>query len=525
MLVFIFIFLIAFLIISIRRLDWGLMLVLVGLPLYLVRFNILGVPMTLLEGMIVLIFVVWFFQNYKQIFRNIKSKILSAGRYGNNEKLVNNYRYPFGVELILVLIVSFVAMGVSSFSDSAMGIWKAYFFEPIIIYLLIFNIFFVPPRRTDEQQNGEGWSLDKVILKIILPLSISAFIVSAFAIYQKITGAFIPNEFWAAAETRRVTSFFGYPNAIGLFLGPIFMMMFGYLCFMHDKYKKQSCRVQCEQWSPFSLHWFKIMPREEKFIFSFMKITMLLSILAIYFARSEGALIAVVLAVIMLIFFSQPFKSLGSSRAVIIISAIFLLIFIFSFAPLREFAINKINLNDFSGQIRKAQWQDTGIMLRDGAWLMGAGLAGYQEKIEPYHADGIYIRNNDPDFDHLIKVSPEYQKEHWQPLEIFLYPHNIFLNFWVELGLAGMLLFIWIIFRVFYLSIKILLSPLLSKGVVGGGFTEENRYLLLGAMSAMFVLVIHGIVDVPYFKNDLAIIFWVIVALIGIVQLNLKMKN
>jgi len=255
---------------------------------------------------------------------------------------------------------------------------------------------------------------------------------------------------------------------------------------------------------------------KEKLTFSFVKFTLVLSILAIYFAKSEGAMIAVVLAMILLLFFSKPFKSLGLNRLLIILAGVFLLVSIFAYFPLKELVVEKASLNDFSGQIRKAQWQETAIMLRDENYLFGAGLSGYKQKIIPYHQNGIYIRNNDPDFDRLIKVSPEYQSKHWQALEIFLYPHNIFLNFWVELGLFGMLIFIWIILKVFYLGFKLLFFKNLKM---------ENRYLLLGVMSAMFVLVIHGIVDVPYFKNDLAIIFWIIVALIGIVNLNNKLIN
>jgi len=30
----------------------------------------------------------------------------------------------------------------------------------------------------------------------------------------------------------------------------------------------------------------------------------------------------------------------------------------------------------------------------------------------------------------------------------------------------------------------------------------------------MFVILIHGLVDVPYFKNDLAILFWLIFGII-----------
>jgi len=97
----------------------------------------------------------------------------------------------------LVLIISLVAAGVTGFSFSALGIWKAYFFEPILLFILIFNVF--------KNRNS--------LRRILWALLASAAAVSLFAIFQKITGWFITNPFWAAAATRRAVSFFGYPNA------------------------------------------------------------------------------------------------------------------------------------------------------------------------------------------------------------------------------------------------------------------------------------------------------------------------
>jgi len=156
--IYLAILLLFYTIVCFARIDWALMFILAALPLYLLRFNIFGIPSTLLEIMILIIFAVWIFKNYKQLFRNIRLGI-------KNEKLKNSsqglIKYPFGLELVLVLIVAFIAMSVSDFSDSAMGIWKAYFFEPIIVYLLIFNIFF-------RKKREEDFDLSKLFSKIIL---------------------------------------------------------------------------------------------------------------------------------------------------------------------------------------------------------------------------------------------------------------------------------------------------------------------------------------------------------------------
>lgn len=49
-----------------------------------------------------------------------------------------------------------------------------------------------------------------------------------------------------------------------------------------------------------------------------------------------------------------------------------------------------------------------------------------------------------------------------------------------------------------------------------------NKYLNIGLISAMIVIIVHGLVDVPYFKNDLAVMFWLFLAMMGTINLELK---
>ena len=81
--------------------------------------------------------------------------------------------------------------------------------------------------------------------------------------------------------------------------------------------------------------------------------------------------------------------------------------------------------------------------------------------------------------------------------EVLNYPHSVILNFWTEIGIFGLISFLGIIFLVSY---KILKSNKISLTAVG----------IVCSFTAMFI---HGLLDVPYFKNDLSLVFWVIVAL------------
>lgn len=101
-------------------------------------------------------------------------------------------------------------------------------------------------------------------------------------------------------------------------------------------------------------------------------------------------------------------------------------------------------------------------MLADNP-LLGAGLNGYPTALAPYHDATFY--------------------------EIFQYPHNIFLNVWSELGLLG-------------LTGLIIGAVLIARTT----WRRKNDVLVLAFSAALLVMLIHGLVDVPFFKNDLAIL-------------------
>jgi O-antigen ligase len=82
--------------------------------------------------------------------------------------------------------------------------------------------------------------------------------------------------------------------------------------------------------------------------------------------------------------------------------------------------------------------------------------------------------------------------------EILNYPHNIFLNFWLELGLLGLIGFCFIIFLAFEKS------------------RHNHSPEAQAAIAFILVVLLHGLVDVPYFKNDLSILFWFAISLLYI---------
>ncbi|MCD4762331.1 O-antigen ligase family protein [bacterium] len=501
-------FLIAYSLLAWRRLDWAVMFILVALPSYMIRFVVLGIPFTALETMILIAFTVWAIKNYQDIIVRIKFRINSKFKIPSNSAGRQNLkliRYPFDYEIIALLIVSWIAIAVAGFSDAALGVWKAYFFEPILLYILIINVF--GPKRDDETISlsvsaDSHRSTEAPYRGVFMALAIGAFWISGLAIVERLTGWNAVEAFWP-----RVTGPFLYPNALGLYLGPIVLLLIGWLL---DQFRISNFEFRMKNLS-----------------FYFLLLTILTSVLAIFFASSEGALVGILIAGFILGLFlfinkKPKFKWLLSGTITIIFgfvvfSSLFFLFvvpeykyFNFSCSSL-NYLSDKAMLKDMSGEIRKQQWRETLKMMKDDyRWLLGTGLSGYQATIKPYHQEGIFFNfSRDKDFrQKIVWWNEEYKAKHWQPVEIYMYPHNIMLNFWTELGIWGMLLFTWIIIKCCIIGLKAVFNR------------ESNKFIIIGVLGAMVVIFVHGLVDVPYFKNDLSVMFWVFIALLS--QLSLS---
>lgn len=175
---------------------------------------------------------------------------------------------------------------------------------------------------------------------------------------------------------------------------------------------------------------------------------------AVILAHSVGGMIAISTALLFGLVFNKKTRIYG---AIILLA----LPIAYGLAPTKISApiVKTLTFQDWSGYVRIRMWKDTIVMLQDHP-VFGAGLGAYPTLFKKYQTT--------------------------TGIEIFQYPHNIVLNLWSETGIFGMIAFLCIIGTWIRIGWK-------------------NHLVLL----SLIAILIHGIVDVPYFKNDLAFAFWI----------------
>ncbi len=86
-----------------------------------------------------------------------------------------------------------------------------------------------------------------------------------------------------------------------------------------------------------------------------------------------------------------------------------------------------------------------------------------------------------------------------------LHPHNIFLMFWLSSGLVGLVGFVWLLVLLF---LQVIRMPK-HDGV---------KRMALVCLTMLVAILLHGMVDTPMWKNDLALEFWMIVGALASLQ-------
>ena len=209
----------------------------------------------------------------------------------------------------------------------------------------------------------------------------------------------------------------------------------------------------------------------------FFKILLLvvdcLLLLTIFLTYSYGAWLGLLAAFIFLLIVLWPkrtrLKELRTGLTAISLIFLIFVLAILSQIPSQKFQ-SLADLSYPSLESRLIIWQSAWRIAIDHPWL-GIGPGLFQE---------YYLNYQNQMLPYLEWAVPQ--------------PHNLFLAFWLQTGLVGLTGFIWLLI-LFFRQIKS--SHLIS-------------YFL---MAAMIYLLAHGLVDTTYWKNDLSIIFWLLIGL------------
>lgn len=384
-----------------KLLTWALGIILALLPTYLIRFNIVGIPTTLLEVMVGLFLIgcAGYILSSEARIKDAKNRIKSLG----------STNLAVGV-FILGAIISVI---ISPEHTRALGQLKAFFIEPILLFYAIVIVF-------KDSENI------RVPIKLLFW---SATAISILGIIQYYTNIWLPLRFWGnGEEVKRITSVFEYPNALALYLAPIFTFFLA---------------IVSKKW---------LLLKRPGTIIGLVAMGS-----AILLTYSRGAWLGILAGIIILLI-----KQSGVPMKKWVPGAI---VFLLLLSPLM-YSRFKLTFHDGSSSERLSMYKIAANKIISNP-LLGNGLYGFRSTLEHSNYSG----------------------------EILNYPHDIILNFWLETGFLGLLGF----------GLIILLS--VSR------YRKNPSVVKLAATAFLVTLLVHGLVDAPYFKNDLSILFWFAISL------------
>lgn len=362
------------------------------IPLYVFRFNLAGIPTTLIESFIYIVFLYYLITDFSKIILFLKSKAF--------------------LYALLFVVAGLLSALIDPNLVEGLGLFKGYYVDGLLLFILI------------------GAFGDRKSIKNSLIASGTLVAILTLLPYR------------TTPEGRLLDLEMLSPNYLAMFLTPIFVLgAFEFRDLIQPVWRKYSLIA-----------------------------SLLVILIAIYLTGSRGALIGIMFALIYSIygFYKDKLNKKGLTRLCVALSTISIVAIVATalvFAP------------DWSDHSRKATssnirfyiWSTTVKIIKENP-IFGVGLSNYQNYFSQMTKDMV----NYPEF-----ISPQ-----------ALTAHNIYLNLYATSGLLGIFAFI-----VFILKSR---------------FWRKDQALA----TALICILAYGLVDTPFFRNDLALLFWVIMILL-----------
>ncbi|MBI5733527.1 MAG: O-antigen ligase family protein [Candidatus Kerfeldbacteria bacterium] len=254
-------------------------------------------------------------------------------------------------------------------------------------------------------------------------------------------------------QTGRIYGWYDSPNVLAMFLVPI-LLLTG-LCSLTNVFKINLTVAQKVIW------WLGIG----------------IMFLALAGSNSYTGLISLIASLaifILLTKFNRPKFTVGLGVGLLLLNLLLPVVFVkYNYWFPLSHRNDKYQVT--SGQVRLVLWREALEVVRLKP-ILGLGLGEWQ----PYFLQQIMPR------------LPE-AKQSGLAIELYyasLFPHNLLLTTWLYLGLGGV----------------VALAGLIIKACLAAG----NRKNLIIPLTLLFSILVQGLVDTPWFKNDLAIMVWLL---------------
>jgi len=338
------------------------------------------------------------------------------------------------------------------------GIIKSWFVIPLILAFVLLN----------EVKNKKD--AENVFKALYFSVAIVSFIGLAYFLKGDLTYDF------------RLKAFFLSPNHLAMFLSPaVFIGNYFILsripCFMSFPRRRESTLSFTPKIS---------LSSAKTLIPLFLSQAAILS--ALYLTYSYSAWIAIILSLIivnLIIKNGEIFKKIKITAVLLIILSVILI---------TQFGSSKFNKSfDWQAGSRSSLasrvmiWQSAEKILEDN-FLWGIGPGNFQSRYLEYQ-----------------KYFPPYLE--WAVPQ----PHSLYLAFWLQSGILGLAGFFYLVFYWIKEIMKIIRNNVSLK--------SDFKKIAPALLGIMLYILLHGIADTPYWKNDLAIIFWTVFSM-GIISIN-----
>lgn len=454
--------LVAYFIFALFKLRWAVLALPLFFPAYLLSFKIAGIPFNLIEGLIYVVFLAL-------ISHLILNKFFV--QIAQEDVLRSKLWFPIALllfsSIISVLIVPkeiLLIDGKTLFESQkiALGIFKGWIVAPILALALFYAVL-----RTVKD------------LRLLLNFYVASSVFLAFwGIWQAFSGNYITVDMRASGP-------FISANYLALYIAPAVFYTFARLQDLVFRREKSPLRRSF-------LFFFNRLAHPVSYPEIFRSIFVFgILFLALMFTKSYSAVLALALAIVfyLLLRYKIFSKKLWLGVAIFLLLTA-LTVMLLDPVKWRQFSI----VTERTSSSVRVEVYKIAIRLVLEHPFLGIGLGQFPAF---YQLEAPRILGHAP-----------YE---WN----MLHPHNLFLAFWLNLGIVGLIGLVWILvlcWRKAWSLIKIFYKQAV----------DSIAWYKVIAFFMLFIIIFHGLFDTPFFKNDLALLFWLIVS---VILLPMQEKN